>query len=325
MKKEIILFGFVLTSFCFAERPNVEQCNIADSPLGVLIGTYESKNNYNIANALSPLRTLNLPLSDMTLAEIRKRQLQGTNVLHATGRFQVIGVTLGSAITYLGLSLSSNDDKSTQDKIFTEYLAYAKRNQLGNYLFGNSDDVEKAGFDVAREWASMPVPQGYPTAKKGTSDGNSAYYGGDGVNPAKAKINFSVLQDALEKTKQQIKDGNCTDENYKPQESDNTGDSGSTTPSNPATPSIIVGGNDPFNLDSEVCNISLPASNAICEASKIQNNGNKIYNRENKKIRQSIAVEKENYVKQENRIFLTEKRNRLILNNQKISKEQDYE
>ena len=42
----------------------------------------------------------------------------------------------------------------------------------------------------------MPVPQGYPTAKKGTSDGNSAYYGGDGVNPAKAKINFSVLQEA---------------------------------------------------------------------------------------------------------------------------------
>lgn len=324
MKKKIYFLCFLI-SFSFAQKPNVEQCNIADSPLGVLIGTYESKNNYNIANALEPLRTLNLPLSDMTLTEIRKRQLQGTNILHATGRFQVIGTTLSSAITYLGLSLNSNYDKYTQDKIFTEYLAYTKRPQLGAYLFGSSDDVEKAGFDVAREWASMPVPQGYPTAKKGTSDGNSAYYGGDGVNPAKAKINFSVLQDALEKTKQQIKDGNCTDEDYKPQESDNTGDLENTTPTNPVTPPI-VSGNEPFSLDSEVCNLSsLPASNAICEASKIQNNGNKIYNRENKKIRQSIAVEKGNYVKQENRIFLTQKRNRLILNNQQISVEQENE
>nr|MBP3723981.1 hypothetical protein [Campylobacter sp.] len=326
MKKCVFLC--LITTLIFADKPNVEQCNLADSPLGQIIGKYESNNNYNIANALHPYRSLNLQLTQMTLAEIRSRQQRGTNILHATGRFQVIGVTLGDAVKTLGLNLSANYDKFMQDKIFTEYLVYTKRKGLGNYLFGSSNDVEKASLQVAQEWASMPVPPGYKTNKGAVSDGSSAYYGGDGVNPSKSKINYTTIKSALEKTKQQIQDGNCTADEQIEDENDNKADKDDTNIGksvggriiNPNFPNL-TGRVDYTSV--EACSQSTPASNAICNMANSQKSGNKIYEVENTTLKRTIEVEKENYVNQENRLFLQEKRNQLILNNQKISSEKE--
>lgn len=222
MKKILILLS--LTIIANAGRLDVDKCNLADTPLGQLIGKYESQNSYTIANKIVNDKVIvikDLPLTDMTLKEIRAKQRLGSSTLWATGRFQVVSGTLEEAITRLGLDRNLKYDKYIQDKIFTEYLIGTNKTTV-NYLFGDNNNVNGAGHYIARIWASMPVPSGYKTSSGRTSNGQNAYYDGDGVNPAYSKITFSVMQDALEKTREQVMNGNCVPAEYQQPDNNTT-------------------------------------------------------------------------------------------------------
>lgn len=163
MKKILILLS--LTIIVNAGRLNVDKCNLADTPLGQLIGKYESQNSYTIANKIVNDKVIvikDLPLTDMTLKEIRVKQRLGSFTLWATGRFQVVSGTLEETINRLGLDRNLKYDKYIQDKIFTEYLIGTNKTTV-NYLFGDNN-VNGAGHYIARIWASMPVPNGYKTS-----------------------------------------------------------------------------------------------------------------------------------------------------------------
>jgi hypothetical protein len=129
---------------------------IANSAFGALIskgeGDYDSvnlgaKHGYKSGKA-------NLP--DMTVAQVMEAQKEGQ--FNAAGRYQLIASTLSDAVKSLGLKGDEKFDKSTQDRIFEQYLVSHKRKAIGDFISGKSDDVKAAIQAASLEWASVADP-----------------------------------------------------------------------------------------------------------------------------------------------------------------------
>ena len=74
-------------------------------------------------------------------------------------------------------------NKTTQDKIFNDYLIKKKRSAIINYLEGDGK-VEEAMYAWAKEFASAGVEKGRKISKGRIAIGGESYYSGDGLNHA---------------------------------------------------------------------------------------------------------------------------------------------
>ncbi|MGI6897427.1 hypothetical protein ACRCMW_05885 [Enterobacter chengduensis] len=168
----------------------------AHSPFAELLGSVESKNDYTAYNQIhqNPKRTVakyHTNLTSMTIKQVMESQLH-TNIMFATGRFQIIPGTLIDAVRALNLDVNSLYDEATQDWIFEEYLIKVKRPAIITYLEGNGR-VEDAIYDWAKEFASGGVRKGN-TISKGriAQEEGVSYYSGDGLNHAHLSPNQMV-------------------------------------------------------------------------------------------------------------------------------------
>lgn len=131
-----------------------------------------------------------LDLVGMTIGEVQSMMaLTDPNKrLFASGRYQIIPITMGGAVSGLKLNTSTKYDEKTQDYIFNNFLCRIARPPIARY-FDNPDQnsevlLKAAGLSVAQEWASIGVPAGMPNAKGAVSDGSVSYYAGIGGNKA---------------------------------------------------------------------------------------------------------------------------------------------
>ncbi len=141
------------------------------------------------------------PLTTMTIKEVIEKQTEmqvsGRYPSTAVGKYQMIKTTLQGAVEKLGLDLNSKFDESMQDRIYQEYLISKKRPAVEAFISGKSDNLELAQIELAKEFASFPVPKDMTiknkdgktirTLKKGQS-----YYAGDGVNKAHISVEESA-------------------------------------------------------------------------------------------------------------------------------------
>ena len=168
------------------------------------------------------------PLTEMTLKEVDDWQSHSKISGGAAGKYQIIRSTLRDAKSSMNLSDSDKFDKNLQDRIFNEFLIN-KRKNLSDYLSGKSDDIEAAQLDLAKEWASIPVPRDIVTndgrkVKKGQS-----YY--ENVNGNRAGKTIEETQNSL-KQQRDLNSGKI-----KPEETSNQTDVASATKTNnTATP-----------------------------------------------------------------------------------------
>ncbi|ENL9264216.1 hypothetical protein AB6K26_004668, partial [Salmonella enterica] len=160
----------------------------AHSPFAELLGSVESKNDYTAYNQIhhNPKRTVAkyyTNLTSMTIKQVMQNQMH-TNIMFATGRFQIIPGTLIDAVKWLKLDVNSLYDEAAQDQIFEEYIIKVKRPAIIAYLEGNGS-VEDAIYDWAKEFASAGVRKGNTISKGRIAqvEGGS-YYSGDGLNHA---------------------------------------------------------------------------------------------------------------------------------------------
>jgi hypothetical protein len=144
------------------------------------------------------------PLTQMTLKEIDQWQSKHPDE-NAVGKYQIVQGTLRGARKALP-DLKDTDvfDEKLQDRIYREFLIGAsKRPQLNAYLSGQSDvTIEAAQLDLAKEFASIPVPFDvtrpamYGRPEKLVKKGDS-YYGGIGKNRDKTNISIEETQKRL--------------------------------------------------------------------------------------------------------------------------------
>ncbi|MFN3248727.1 hypothetical protein [Roseibium album] len=154
-------------------------------PLLDVIGGAETGGNYNAfyasANNISEPNIVN-----MTLSEVRRWQnerVDSGSPSSATGRYLFLRKTLDRLSAEVGLSGNEAFDSLTQDVLAVRLL---ERRGLEQFL---SDELTEEQFilNLAKEWASIPVPfdlrRGERTVRKGQS-----YYTGDGLNKAGVKL-----------------------------------------------------------------------------------------------------------------------------------------
>jgi hypothetical protein len=125
-------------------------------------------------------------LQRLTLAQVQKLQAQGQ--VFAVGAAQFIPETLKLAAQAAGISPGELFNADNQDRLAAALLLGGKRPALAAYLQGRSNDLAAAQLDLAKEWASIPGPDG-----RGFYDGDSA------GNRASAAV--TSVQLALQKTR----------------------------------------------------------------------------------------------------------------------------
>jgi hypothetical protein len=107
------------------------------------------------------------PLEEMTFAEIFAlqsiRSPSDPNRLFAVGKYQIIPDTMKEIFPHSGLKLSDTFSTENQDKLGTLLIVgndgYAKRRNLSAFVRGESNDMNSAMLDFAKEWASAPDPR----------------------------------------------------------------------------------------------------------------------------------------------------------------------
>ena len=152
-------------------------------------------------------------LTGMTIKDVLDYQNEmiksGKYPSSAVGKYQIIRKTLESAVDYFkkkpdsGITLNTNFDETTQDKIYREYLISGKRKAVEDYVTGKKtgpDALIAAQLDMAKEFASFSVPEDInrPADPKGNWDarlvkkGESYYIGDKGGNKASVTPEMSA-------------------------------------------------------------------------------------------------------------------------------------
>ena len=149
-----------------AAKPEQSQVE-ALAPLLALIrageGTYTSVNRGRAGDTPGGLQGLD----SMPLAKVMALQAAGD--YFAVGAYQFIPETLKMAVKAAGVSGTATFNDATQDRLAVALLLGGKRPILRDYLTGTTNDLKGAQLDLAKEWASIPGPDG-----RGFYDGDSA-------------------------------------------------------------------------------------------------------------------------------------------------------
>lgn len=171
------------------------------------IATYESGgdgyNANNIGNAgqsVNLKQTLGKDLTEMSVLELRGNMNDNGGILFATGKYQIIPKTLDiiyRSFTMVGI-LPYNEVNQDAMGVF---LATIKRKRLGKYLLLGQGSLQKAGNDLALEWAFSPFLATEKIGKKIVNVGHSPYEGlaGNKTNPKRVTEATRVLAEQRRK------------------------------------------------------------------------------------------------------------------------------
>lgn len=156
-----------------------EMSNIISSPILNLINKAEGADFNTVFGGGKK------DLGNMTVAEVLQQQKAQTQTKgsSATGAFQVMRGTLQSLVKQGVVRLSEKFTAELQDRIAHALL---ERRGYSKYIAGEWDK-EKFATELAKEWASLPVPKRMKGAHRIVEAGES-YYAGDKVNKSTISV-----------------------------------------------------------------------------------------------------------------------------------------
>ena len=129
-------------------------------------GGYESSNRGtsgdNIVGSTNSTVRGGKPLSKMTLAEIKGYQRikdpNNPNRLFAVGAYQITPDAMDAAMKAAGVNDNTIFSPTVQDRLGLGLILGTKRPKLAAYIKGESDDIDTAMLEFAKEFASIPDP-----------------------------------------------------------------------------------------------------------------------------------------------------------------------
>lgn len=177
---------------------STEDVNFDGKSLSDLIAGGESGGNYNIYNykiseGKYGAKTGNL--EEMTINQVLAEQRKGK--MFATGKYQIVPVTLEEAKIRMGLSGNEKYDAAMQERIFKEFLVGSKRKKIRDYISGKSDDLEGALNQLSLEFSS--VSKQYGTLKTAGGRGDKA-----SISREKAAETLKYEREMYRKRQQQM-------------------------------------------------------------------------------------------------------------------------
>jgi len=191
----------------------------AAATLPETIGTAESNQSYNAINRgtigkkiigpdLNATRTVErngsqvtLPIQELTIGEIRSfhsiKDPNNKDRIFATGYYQARPSTFE---LWLNTRPDIKEDTVFSPELQDElgyYLYNVRRRAVGNYIKGQSNDLDEALLQLAQEWASFPIPYDITRDGKLYKKGES-YYGGAN----KSHVSLAKATQALQESRQ---------------------------------------------------------------------------------------------------------------------------
>lgn len=132
------------------------------------------------------------PLTSMTMKEVLDQGKWRTKTFgsSACGRYQFMDATLRDLATELNLKAEDRFTPDYQDRLGYHLL---RRRGYDKWIKGQISDAEFM-LNLAKEWASFPVPYTVKGGSRTVSRGQS-YYAGDGLN--KALVSAEDVEKAL--------------------------------------------------------------------------------------------------------------------------------
>jgi len=156
-----------------------------------IIRNGESDNNYNAVNIQKGdefISGIVDGLDQKTIGEVLTDQLNGD--YRAAGAYQFKYDSLNETYERAGLTKDSIFNRDNQDRIFWARMVNSNRPNIRAYLIGESDDLNAALLDVAREFAAAPDSTG------------KGLYDDDGRN--QARIDLESLKDSIKEARKQL-------------------------------------------------------------------------------------------------------------------------
>ena len=156
-----------------------------------IIKNGESDNNYNAVNIQKGdefTSGIVDGLDQKTIGEVLTDQLNGD--YRAAGAYQFKYDSLNETYERAGLTKDSIFNRDNQDRIFWARMVNSNRPNIRAYLIGESDDLNAALLDVAREFAAAPDSTG------------KGLYDDDGRN--QARIDLELLKDSIKEARKQL-------------------------------------------------------------------------------------------------------------------------
>ena len=156
-----------------------------------IIKNGESDNNYNAVNIQKGdefISGIVDGLDQKTIGEVLTNQLNGD--YRAAGAYQFKYDSLNETYERAGLTKDSIFNRDNQDRIFWARMVNSNRPNIRAYLIGESDDLNAALLDVAREFAAAPDSTG------------KGLYDDDGRN--QARIDLESLKDSIKEARKQL-------------------------------------------------------------------------------------------------------------------------
>lgn len=153
------------------------------------IGRFEARNNYNMifgGQVVPELTTMNLNEVLVLMARMLEdqRRRRGRAISTAVGKYQIIRKTLRTLITRMRLDPATTIfSEATQDRMALDLL---RVRGYERFVAGQLSDVDFA-INVAKEWASMPMPNG------------KSFYAQDGIN--KSLVSYDEFIRAVRSSK----------------------------------------------------------------------------------------------------------------------------
>lgn len=156
-----------------------------------IIRNGESDNNYNAVNIQKGNEFISGivdGLDQKTIGEVLTDQINGD--YRAAGAYQFKYDSLNETYERAGLTKDSIFNRDNQDRIFWARMVNSNRPNIRAYLIGESDDLNAALLDVAREFAAAPDSTG------------KGLYDDDGRN--QARIDLESLKDSIKEARKQL-------------------------------------------------------------------------------------------------------------------------
>lgn len=164
-------------------KPTVAQVR----PLLDFIRKHEARGSYDtIWNGIRREHYPPKPLTAMTIGQVLAWQdsIDHLYMSEASGGYQFMEDTLRRIYGPAGFTPSTPFNQGTQDRLAVHLL---KGRGLTDYLRGDMS-LNTFAIQVAKEWASMPVPVAVKGHKGFMLKPGQSYYAGDGLNSTRVPV-----------------------------------------------------------------------------------------------------------------------------------------
>ena len=161
-------------------KPNVDPGGLAE-----LIRGGESSGRYNVYNTGTTDSTGQMDITSMTIADVEKMQQEGK--VFAVGAYQFTPGVLTEARIYSNIDKDAIMTPIVQDRLVLGMLLDGrKRPNFADYVKGESDNINAAHLDLAKEFAAIQGPDG-----KGYYDNDKA---GNSANVPAEKVRRALIE-----------------------------------------------------------------------------------------------------------------------------------